>query len=483
MTKFKIEMNNLSLGGFSPNWYAQGTYPAYGNKNQAGAMANIDMTGSNYLTQGPGLSTLTNGTEAGAVTTLMKGALDFAVTADLTYGIGGAVLYSFSSTAVTSGATFPHAIDKAAVTGEDGEDVVLFQSNLYYLYNHSGSAGDIGKYNLNVTFDDDWGSTVPSGAAALTNNPHPACLGGNDTFAFGNGRYVGLYDGTTLQTQALDLPTGYVVVALKWNNDRWWVTANYNNLSGANKNSASIFVWDGTTNSWELEIKLDGTAGGSHVKNGTLFQFYKDISNTGGFKLAYVSGSNVTDVANFTGALPAFYQITDYKDFIIWNSNGFIFAWGTGDKDLPVRLFQLADGGFSTVGGVITPFGTPIIASNESTSYKLAKFSGYDVASSWKSLLFDLTGMESTEPGKIDLVRVNFEKLTSGARVDFALKDNQGNTIYSDIISFAKLGARTNVFYPLNGKVAENFRTEFDYANGSTSATVAIKNVKAYGRA
>jgi hypothetical protein len=479
---FQIEMNYLSQGGFAPRYYSE-TYPSYGNKNQAGAMLNIDMTNAGVITQGPGLSTLTAGTEAGAITTLVKGATDFAVTADVAYGVGGAKLQKFSSTAVTNAGAWPHTIDKAAVTAEDGEDVEVFQGALYYTYNHSGTVGDIGKFDLNATFDDDWGSTVPSGFGALVGGvPHPLKAGGNDTMAFGNGRYVGLFDGTTYQTQALDLPSNFIVVSIKWNNDRWWITANYQNLTGTNKNKASIFVWDGTTNSWELEIKLDGTAGGSHVKSGVLFQFYQDVSSSGGYKLAYVSGSNVTDVANYTGSLPAYYQITDYKDFIIWNSDGLIFAWGSGDKDLPVRLFQIADGGFTTVGCVVTPFGTPIIASTQSTSFKLAKFSGYDVTSSWKSLMFDLTGKEIQEPAKIDCVRINFDVLTSGARVDWSLVNTKGQTIYSDIISFTKLGAITSCFYPLNGKVIENLRLQLDYTNGSPSATVGIRNIKLYGR-
>lgn len=477
--RWSIELNNLSLGGFAPRWYGE-TYPSYGNKNQAGVMTNIDGTNAGFIQQGPGLANLTNGTQAAAVTTLIKGATDFAVSSNLAYGVGGAKLYSFSATTVTSGATFPHTIDKAAVTGELGEDVVLFQSNLYYSYNHSGSAGDIGKYDLATTFDDDWGSTVPSGFAALVGGvPHPMCLGGNDTFAFGNGRYVGLYDGTTYQTQALDLFPGSVVVAIKWNSDRWWITVNRPNLTGANKNTASIFIWDGTTNSWEAEITLMGTAGGSHVKNGVLFQFYQDISSTGGYKLAYVNGGGLTDVANFSGGLPEFYQITDFKDFILWNSNGSLYAFGSGDKDLPVRLFPLADGGYATLGCVICPFGTPMIASwDAGSNYKLAQFSGYDVVSIWKSLMFDITG--SGRVSQINEVRINFETLTSGARVDWKLLDNGGRTIYADIISFAKLGAVTSAYYPLK-KNAENFRLEFDYVNGSTSATIAIKNAKING--
>lgn len=576
--KYSININDISLGGYCPNFYAQGTYPNFGNKNQAGAMTNIDMTSGGFIQQGQGLANLTNGSEAAAVTTLIKGALDFAVTSNLTYGVGGTKLYQLSSTVVTSDLTWPHTIAKAVVTGEDGEDVGLYQGRLYYTYNHTNSVGssttqfditntsgttyrytwdttgtdpaitaitfvvgsqvtvnianassgnngtftitasaanyfevdnpagvaetnktigagsivvlgaDIGKYDLVTTFDDDWGSTVPSGLGGLVGGvPHQIVIGGNDKMYISNGRYITSYDGTTLIPQALDLPTGAVIQSIKWMSDRLWIAANRTNLTGSNKNSASIFIWDGTTDSWESEIKLMGTVGGLHVKNGVMFVFYQDITNTGGYKLAYVQGASITDVCNFTGGLPAFYQITDYKDFILFNANGNLWAFGSGDKDLPVRLFQMADGGYSTVGCVVCPFGTPIVASYESSSYRLAKFSGYDTNSSWKSTIFDITG--DTKNTGIDSIRINFEVLATGARVDWRLVNNQGIVVYPapasgntvETISYTKMGADTTAYYPLNGLVAENFRVEFDYSSGDTTNSVKIKSVKIYG--
>lgn len=479
-TPWKINIDGPSLGGFAPLWFNE-TYPSYGNKNQAGAMQNVDLTNAGFLTQGPGATALTNGTQAGAVTTLIKSILDRAVTSDATYGIGGNLLHKITSATVVDDATWPHTIDKAAVTAEDGEDGVLYQGNLYYLYNHSGSAGDIGKYNLDATFDDDWGSTVPTGMAALTNNPHPAALGGNDTFAFGNGAAVGAYDGTTLDTTALDLPTNTVVVDIKWSQDRWWITANYTNLTGANKNPASVFIWDGVSESWEDEIPLGGTAGGSHIKNGALLQFYRDIRSTGGYKLGQISGGGVTDLATYDGELPNFGQITDFKDFVMWLSDDDVFAFGSGNSELPVRLFQYASTTHGEGGALANPFGTLLGASwDASTSYNLAKFSDYTVTSSWKSLVFDVTGQGKSS--HIDTIRINFEQLAANARVDWKLLDNQGRTVYSDIISNTKLGAVTTAWYNLNGKIAENFRLEFDFTNGNTTNPVKIKNARIHGR-
>jgi len=478
MSNWSIEILNISNGGFAPAWYKE-TYPSYGNKNQAGDMANMDLTNPGYILQGPGLATLTNGTQAGAVTTLIKGMTDFAVTSDTAYGTGGNLLYQFSSTAVATGGIFPHTIDKAAVTAELGEDVCYYKGDIYYSYNHSGSAGDIGKYNLASTFDDDWGSTVPTGKAALESAPHQMIAGGNDVMYITNGIYIASWDGTTFIPEALDLPTGSVIQSVAWNNDKVWVSAINPNLTGANKVTGSIYVWDGVSSSWDFEIKMMGNVGGLFVKSGVLFTFFQDITSTGGYKIGYYSDGIIVDVGNYSGGLPAFYQITDYKDYITWNSNGKLFSFGSGDKDLPTKLFQLADGGFATVGGLVCPFGTPIVASNLTTSYKLAKFSGLDVAASWKSLMFDITG--AGRISKVNNIRINFEKLAADARVDWKLVNNQGITVYNDTISYDKLGTKTTAYYPVNGKVTENFRIELDYANGDTTNSVNIKNVKIYG--
>ncbi len=443
------------MGGFASKYYAEG-YPSYGNKNQAGAMLNADITNPGGLQQGPGLSSLTNGTEAGAVTTLIRSILDLAVTTDTTYGVGGNKLQKISSTSVTNSGIWPHTIDKAAVTGED---VTLYQSNLYYSYNHSGSAGDIGKYDLNVTFTDAWASVVPSGAAALQGGvPHQMEVGGNDTLYIANGRYVASYDGSTFIPQSLDLPTNTVIQSIKWMADKLYISANRPNVAGNNKNTASIYIWDGIADSWETEIRVMGSVGGLHTKNGTMFVFYQDVTNLGGFKIAYLSGISVVDMANFSGGLPTYYQIIDYKDFIIWNTTSLnslwsfttypwqlvspwttttgddlIYAFGSGDKDLPARFFQFADSGYTTAGAIAAPFGTPMIASNQTTSYKLAQFSGFDVNSNWKSLMFDVSG--ENRLSMIERVKINFEQLTTGARVNWKLLNNRGETLYSDVIA------------------------------------------------
>lgn len=487
MARWKITIDTPSLGGYPPN-YINETYPSFGNKNQAGAMQNMDLTNPGFITQGPGLADYS--TSGPTISSLVRSVLEIPVAATESVAIGGSYIYHFSTSSILGS----HLIDKAAVTGEDGEDVVQYGSNVYYTYNHSGSAGDIGKADTGFAgYDDDWGSTVPSGAATLdgsTGVGHQLKVGGNDVMYFANGRYIGSYDGTTLQTQALDLSTGSVVASIAWLNDRLWIAANKPSTTQSNvKTEASIYVWNGTTDSWDSSITFPGLIGALFVRRGIMYVWYAEISTTGLYKLGYISGNAIVDLCQFSGSLPMYYQVTEYKDFLMWVSSGVIYAWGSGEASLPARLFQYCDGGYTNVGGVGTPFGKLLIGSYDGVStYRFAQVFNYDTACNWKSLLFDITGENEHESGAVEKIRINFEKLTSGAAVALALVDNQGRTIYSDAISYAKATATTpkhtltSVLIPLNGKITENFRIEFDYTSGSTTAPVKIKNIKIWGR-
>lgn len=68
--------------------------------------------------------------------------------------------------------------------------------NLYAFYNTT-SAGDIAKMPLSTeVIDPDWGSSTPTGFAALQKAPHPSCAK-EDIILFGNGQYAGVYIGGT----------------------------------------------------------------------------------------------------------------------------------------------------------------------------------------------------------------------------------------------------------------------------------------------
>jgi hypothetical protein len=470
--EWEIQINSPFLGLCPAFWTTD--YPSYGNKNQAGKLQNIDLSNPSFITQGSGLSSLTNGTQAGAVTTLIKGILDYAQASDVSFCIGGTKLYKISSTAVTNDGTFPRSVTNMT----DGQDVAYYGGNIYYSFNKA-SGGDMGQLTLPSTFDDDWLSTSPTGYFSLQGSvPHPLLSAGNDFLYIGNKNYLSSYDGTNATEKDLDLPSDCVIQDLAWAQNRIWAAANRPNISGENKNIASIYAYDGNSPSWEDEITVMGRIGALFVRNGIVFVFYEDITSTGGYKLGYISGTSIVDVAQFTGSLPSFYQVTEYKNLIIWVSGSLIWAWGSIDKDVPVSLSQIADGGYSTIGGIACPFGTPIVASNETTSYKLAVFSGYDTACYWYSLLFDAT--HNARKSIIQKIKFTFEKLATGARMDYTIKNNAGTTFKTGTISFASDGAITNKdFFPQCE--VDNFRIELSWANGSATNPVSVRSIKIYG--
>ena len=474
--EWKIEIDNF-MGGFAPGYY-KNDYPSIGKPNQAGKMANIDLRDPDFVTQGPGLSNLTNGTQADAVTTLIKGMLQFPIADDVSYGVGGAELYEFSSSAVTNAGNWPHTIDKAAVTAEDGEDVLIHQGKLYATYNHSGGAGDICQVtdpNGSETFDDDWGSTTD---VALENAPHKLMLGGDDVMYIANGRYVGTYDGTTLDVKNLDFRVDAEVADLHWHENSVWVFANLPNVTGSNLNEGIIYLWNGTDASWFDSIKVLGRIGAAIVKGGRVYVFFQDITNTNLYTLGVVSGNTIEGLKTFTGTVPLYYQVSVEEGFIIWESDGLMYAWGSNDPELPARSFQLADNGHSTVGGVTNCFGTPIIASFDgSTGYRLAKHANYETATcNWKSLMHKLS--TDGRSGFLDEMEVHFDTLASGARCDFSTKHNRGASgITIGNANFTDDGAvRKKIFYPAIEKI-QDIRIDCDWTSGSTTQPFKLQKI------
>lgn len=469
MAQFQIKISDF-LGGFAPSYW-DSNYPSYGNKNMAGAMTNIDLTDPSGLQQGPGLSNLTNGDESGNVDTLIRGVLKGAYSSDLTYGTGGDSVYGITSSTVNS----PHVI--STPTNVRGEDVLKYQGNLYYSY-RADSGDDIGKYT--GSWNDDWASAdIGTGAGNLQSDvPHEMIEGGlEDWFYVTNGSYVATYKGNsdTLDADNLDLPNDCEVQSICWANGNAVVTANRSGVSSNSNDTGSIFIWDGvSTNRWEREIRVGGKVGGTFVKGGVPYVFWDDPTSSAA-KLGYVNGTELKELTYYQGSPPKYYQISTYNNFLVWAVDGSIFAYGAADKQLSPLTFQLADTGYSNPGGLACPFSTPIIASTDgSTAYRLAEFSGLTTNSSWKSLLFDISGWD--RKAFIKRCAVNTNDIPTGGQLDVKLVDGTGTT--KDSRSFTS-GQKQVLTPNLNVK---NLRIELDFSNASTSNPLKVNNIQMYGQ-
>ena len=466
----------LEFNGFVPAWF-KNSYPFYGDKVHASDMKNIDLTDPNVMTQGPAPTALTAGTQLGAVTTVVKSFLRMVTSDDVSFALGGAKLYKISSAAVTNAGIWPHTITHDG--SEVGEDVCYYKTNLYYFYNQAGSVGDIGKYDMVTTFDDDWGSTIPTGKAALQSGPHQAINGGDDEMYFLNGRYIGALRKTgTLDPVALDFWTDAETASLTWNQNRVMIAVNRPNIVGANMSQSGIYTWDGVATSWEGDpIEVNGRIGSLYTKNGVTFVWWQDAGTTNEFNLGYVVGTQIKGLKKCEGTLPLYYQTGEYKGYLAWISDGLVYLFGSSDPDTPIKFFQYTSSTYSTtVGGIGFAFGSLMTSShNATTGYDIAYASGYTKDSSWKTRAFDVYQPGSVS--QIDRIQVVTEQLATGAKVDFTITYDQGkSTLALDQIAYS--AANTTLHKILNkAPKMQDFRLDLDFANGSITNPVKTRSI------
>ena len=474
---FFIEFKNFYMG-YSPTAHLN-SLTEIGNFGHASSMANVNVLTPDYITQGPALLSLINGTQAGTdvVDELINFIMDKAVSDDVSYGIGATKLFKISATTVAKGGTpsWPQAI----TTCTDGESCINMKGNLYGLYNKS-SGGDILKMPLSSeVIDPDWGSQEPTGKAALQKAIHPVAVK-EDIMVFGNGRYLGTYieGDDTLAPTKLDFGQGNEVADVIFHANQWYIAVN-SGVSGTNRNNGQIFVYDGaaisTILSDEVSIGVQ-RIGFLFPLNGVLYLAYQDLSSTG-YKIGYVSGRTIRDIGFFEGSLPSFAQKTLYKDTMLFLSGGSVFSSGAVVEDLPIQMSQLADGGYATCGAIAAPFGTPMIASTDNTNYRLAKFSGYDTACNWRSIV--VPTIKGRLVGYIDQVIVLTPTLAANARCDLIIELNQASSS-SSTFQITTTGKRKHILNINKGRI-EDFRIFLNWAEGNAINDCPVRIVQISG--
>ena len=463
---------------FTPRWHSE-DYPVFrGNLNSAADMENVDLTSPSSMTQGKGIAALTNGTQAGAITTLLRGMTKTAVTDNVAYGVGGAKLQQFSATAVTNTGIFPHTITGTGTI--TGEDVVYYDGKLYYSYNDSNTpSGDVGRYDLSTTFVDSYFVGELSGTA-LQNAPHQMVANGDMVF-IANGKYVAVIDllNTTATDDGLDLVDGEIS-SMTWNSNLK-IASNSPAITGANVVDSKIYSWDGYDDSWIGDpISVGGRIGALYTKNGVTFVWYESrvgasLINTFG----YLGEGRVIPLATFDGDCPEYYQVAERGDYIIWLSGDKLYAYGSLSEQ-PVGLSQLMTSQYSNGGGISAPFGEVLISSYASTNFSLVKESGYTVSSSWKSMVFPMAS--GSELFQIDNIVVFTEELSSGAKMDTVLRYNSGiETMNLDQIAYSASKPIRHIIGKGNLPKVSDFRLELSFANGSVTNPVKVKQIEVQG--
>ena len=473
-SNFFIRFKNF-YQGFSPAAHLN-ELTERGNEGHASKMKNVNVLVPDYITQGLGLADLTNGNQAGVVSELINFILDKAVANDETYGIGATKLFKISSTTVISDANWPHTITDCI----RGESVLHLKGKVYYLFNKA-SDGDIGLLTLPNTFDDDWGSTVPTGKALLQKSSHPSA-GKEDIMIFGNGRYLGTYiqGNDTLTVNKLDFGEDHEVADVIFHANQWYIAVN-EGVSGSNRTIGQIYLYDGAAISSILDDEASiglQRIGFLFVLNGVVFVAYQDLSDTAGYKIGYLAGRQIKPLAYFSGSLPTFAQKTLYKNTILFISGSLIYSCGAVTPEFPIQLSQLAKGGHATVGALAAPFGTPMVASSDgSANHRLAKFSGFDTDCEWRSII--VPTISGRLVGYISEIIILTRTLGANARCDLKLEYNQASS-ENEAKQITGTGKRRFVFNV--GKAGiEDFRAFLNWANGNATNDCPIREIQISG--
>lgn len=272
-------------------------------------------------------------------------AKNLAIYSTKAYPIAGNLLheYTISSRTITaSGGTFPHTISAhgghSTVVGED----VIFMSDagtpyIFYSWNDN-TDGDVGRYDLSTTFDDDYMSTVPTGGAVLNKDyPHPMVLGSDGILYIGDGNNLASLNFTSdvFNPSALDIPAGFVMTSFAKLPDFLVIFASSRSTSNSNDGESFAFFWNYRDASFAFAYPLQGNYvnGGFSFKSTVgCFTSGKNLfpDNSKLCRMLIFNGSNFEPVINFPDGVPQHGSIEVSDNCIYFlPPSGSIFRYGT----------------------------------------------------------------------------------------------------------------------------------------------------------
>lgn len=319
-----------------------------------------------YISPGANPTNLIN---VAAVDTIQKNGVTSGSSA---YTIGGDNIQKIdliTNTISYAGSTPFHSITAhSGHTSPLGQDICIYyvSGTKYAFYSwNDNTDGDIGRFDLNTTFDDDYMSAVPTGKAVLGINPHPMIVGDDDKLYIGDGRNLHAYDGSidTLQVNRLVLPVGYIITTMT-------KTANYlvvfayrpSSDSGSYyKSESTAFFWDYVSEDPTYKYNIQGNyVNGAFNYKGVPGCFSTgqngNLLNNKISKLHLLSGSGFSPILSFPDSIPEHGGVEVADDSITWNAGGTIYQYGSPLVGFGNAINIIAKGSGTTTGGLLKYF-------------------------------------------------------------------------------------------------------------------------------
>lgn len=297
------------------------------------------------------------------------------------YGITtNAELHRIDTTtgALSSGGSWKHSISGSAP--EIGEEVVTYKigSTDYLFYSwYDTSNGDVGRYDFDTTFDDDFMSTVPSGAASFNrSNPMPMKVGLDDILYIADGNELHAFDGQTgangtLSKSVLTLPTDYVITSLATYEPRTLLIFAYKkNNSATLKTDCKVFFWDYLDLDPYRVIDLDDNfARGAFNWKGTIGCFTtgrrNPITKEQESNIQLFDGDIFQTVQTFEGDVPLNGGVEVFTNHIMFQSGGVVYGYGNFFKGMDNGLHKITQG--NNVTGMLLAISSELIVASFGT--------------------------------------------------------------------------------------------------------------------
>jgi len=402
-------------------------------------------------------------------------------TQDYSYGMSDHKVWKVSSS-ITSDTNFPHTITGAAACGF-WNNAVYYKEAVYYFW-HTFSSGDIGKItNLTgttQTFDDDWGSTNDDNLEEGDYTPVFTTL--DEHLIFGNGQYLGWYDGTTLDTKFYDFGDNLRIKTIAEQGGYIYVSVN-----NPDSDLGTIYILNSDISTEATVVSMISVGDKiyeSLVVNGIVYVVHDPTIGEASSKIGYISGDRLVDLdlcgKSFGG------QLNFCGDYIFMSGEyGKIMALSTPHSPSeyiltsPISITNISDTGG---GGGCKSNGYNLFYSftgNDGKFYvEYFTLSSQGIAGYWISKTW-ITADENSD-SMIDNIVVNTNKLKATAKCNLEIYINEQDAPIKTL-EITGENKYKHIFRNLGISNVDKLKIKLDWSVGVDNKFVEIQKINIKG--
>lgn len=254
-------------------------------------------------------------------------------------------------------------------------------------------------------------------------SPHPMVVYGDILF-IADSQYLHQLDGTTANSQVLDLGNEYIITAMTvYNNLIYIVAEPYWNASRDSHGATKMFTWNGYSPSWIDEWDLNYSINCLYVdRNGIMYMFNK-------YFMGYWTGSKMQNLWPIN-SLVFKPQVTSTSDSMFFVDDDTIIRYGTPIPGGTKKFFKSFFSDTRTFVGIVSFQGNRLIASEDGvTNSSVYYISNVNSPSTTEEDTFVFNKRRFTRPVKIRGAVIDTDQLTTGKSYEIKYYDDKNQLI------------------------------------------------------